>query len=240
MNPKRDPRGVPSGGQFAASAHDEADVSLSPSPVPSPGAGSRADMSVEEADEIAFRTENIESWKGLGDAPGEIIDDPSTLPIGSMVYVRGHGYMRKAVVYKVGKKNAVARFTTPGAYNEAQKHAVWATENYRNREQIGEQAAEQARTSYDYWVAASSPLDESYVGYDRQRTAERVAYAETWLSEHGTKDEYVEARRAASIREVEARYQVLQDRGLLAFTTMTNATVRAGGAKLVPPPASGV
>lgn len=231
MAQNRTPRGVPTGGQFVAQPHAEAGISLSEPPAP------RSEPLTEtDADEIAFRTENIEAWNSLDDAPGEIIEDPSTLTPGAIVYVRGHSKIRKAVVYKVGKKNATARFTTPGAYAEAEKFAPMVRENYRNRALLGDRAAEQAGKNYDYWVESSSPDYPRYQTLDQRWVDDGIAHAQRNLANAGSRDDYTEAARLAEIERIEGRYRMLEEQGLLSLTTMTNATVKPGQAKLAPIP----
>lgn len=224
----RTSRGVPSGGQFAEHTHAEADISLTEPRRPS------GPMTKAEADMIAYQPENIEAWGSLDDAPGEIIDDPSTLEAGSFVYVKGHGKIRKAVVYKVGKKNATARYTTPGACAEAEKIADHVVSSYRMREKIGDEVAGQAGGNYDFWVKASSPDFEGYERSAQRWIDEGIERAQANLAAAGSREEYASAARAARIAHIEESYRRFQDHGPAAFTTMTNATVKPGQAKLAP------
>lgn len=163
------------------------------------------------------------NWKTLDEPAGEVITDPSTLNVGDIVAVRGHGRIRCAVITKVGSKNAQALFTTPGALRTAADIRLIVTDNYFNRSAVSEQAAEVAGRNYDFYAEEAGPGAQ----YGQQATYRAQ------VESLGTREECTERARQDELDRVDARYAEMKEQGHLFAVNFTNATVKPGQAKLL-------
>lgn len=191
------------------------------------------------AEDIAFRPENINAWNSLDDAPGEIIEEPSSLQPGSIIAVRGHGYIRTAVVTGTGKKNAKAVFTTPGARDVALKVCARHIAQHDQVDKLAAEAAERARRDWDFYTTRLNPEDPTYHRFAHIKPADierGIAEAKETLASWGSREQCGDRAAAKQRERIEESYDKARTTGLQEFTVFTNATVKPGQAKLISAP----
>ncbi len=173
------------------------------------------------AHEKAFALAHL-VWADLDDAPGEIVDDPATLKVGDVVVTRGHGRYRAAVVTAVGRKNAKAVFTTPGAIDQTERVRVAVAERWANLAAELDQAEKFAAKNFDFYLQEADPATRKYGVPNEYRAAAIAGGREAFLA------------KARADREAElARLKADSELPLLERVLFTAATVKPGQAKFL-------
>lgn len=194
------------------------------------------DTQKQTAIELAERT-----YKTLVEAPGDLVSDPVLLRPGDIVVAKGHGKFRTAVVVSVGRKNAKAVFTTPGALTERERLLDSLAERYARRAAVGTEYARTAIKNYDYHVAK---VDGSWDGYTRfasQYPPERIeaekAESQAWLDERPDRQAFIEAERERGIVTVTEAYEegqaAREGRDPFRYVNFTSCTIKPNESKLV-------
>ena len=158
--------------------------------------------------------------------------NPTELSVGDLVWGYGHGRARLGVVVSVGRKNAVAIYTTPGALDEQRRIAekVRAT----TPESVKNSAEQMARRTYAYYESMVDGTCELFTrfSYSPERIADERAQAEVRLAEFGSVERYVTVQRALAAHRLEEA-QANHSRPLVERVLFTKMTLKPGRCKLV-------
>jgi hypothetical protein len=168
----------------------------------------------------------------MDEAPGTDID-PTQLSVGDLVVGWGHGRARTGIVISVGRKNAVAVYTTPGAVDETVRGAEQAAEMLRNVERHEANAAEQARRNYRFYESRLAE-DQSWPSYyTPERINDEVEYARKWLAEGRDVETYAAEAGARQADAIRTRAEYHETTPLVERVLYTKMTLKPGKAKLV-------
>lgn len=228
-NQNRNPGGTPTGGQFAAGRHAEAEVSLgfSAGPVLDPDADPR-------------RPENICSWTRLNLPSGELIEDLNLTRVrpGDKVAFRNGSIYRKGVVVAVDGYIRVL-FATEASRGLAERELAHREQTWADREGIRRHAGIRASREWAAAEQAADPDSDHYrmlainrTGWDPSDIPEQVAEAEAALGAMGTRDEYIARVQQESAERLEARHEEAKE-GADRFVVTQETIVTPGDGSLL-------